>query len=155
MPLKPFDYSIDFAKTDFRKRPDLYQVGKGEQGVLLIEPYKGEILPHWRFKSVAEAEKSSKRIYRFFLAYLKADDFPGADMARKFLQMGWTRARRYANHKSGRKFDPKSGKLLPRKQDEEKAEAAEVFYKLYVEAREHRQYVAMKTAHQDRFERTA
>lgn len=27
-----------------------------------------------------------------FLAYLKADDFPGADMARKFLQMGWTRA---------------------------------------------------------------
>jgi phage tail tape-measure protein len=39
-----------------------------------------------------------------FLGYLNANDFPGADMARKFLQMGWTRARRYANHKTGRKF---------------------------------------------------
>jgi two-component system chemotaxis response regulator CheB len=28
-----------------------------------------------------------------FLAYLKAEDFPGADMARKFFQMGWTRHR--------------------------------------------------------------
>jgi Domain of unknown function (DUF4385) len=26
-------------------------------------------------------------------------------MARKFLQMGWTRATRYANHKGGRKYD--------------------------------------------------
>ena len=29
----------------------------------------------------------------------------GADMARKFLQMGYTRARRYANHRGGRKYD--------------------------------------------------
>ncbi|MBA2749565.1 MAG: DUF4385 family protein, partial [Tatlockia sp.] len=36
----PFDYSLDFKTIDFRDRPDLYRVGKGEQGVLLVEPYK-------------------------------------------------------------------------------------------------------------------
>ena len=58
----PFDYSLDFKNTDFREQPELYRVGKGEQGVLLVEPYKGEILPHWRFKTVAEAKKSSAKI---------------------------------------------------------------------------------------------
>ena len=114
----PLDYSLDFKTTDFRQRPDLYRIGRGEQGVLLVEPYKGELLPHWRFKTVAEAKKSSSKIYKLFLAYLKVEDFPGADMARKFLQMGWTRARRYANHKGGRKYDKKTGKQLPRTEDE-------------------------------------
>ena len=41
-----------------------------------------------------------------FLSYRAEDDFVGMDMARKFLQMGYTRARRYANHKSGRKYAP-------------------------------------------------
>lgn len=152
MPRKPFDYSLDFAKTDFRRRPDLYQVGKGEQGVLLIEPYKSEILPHWRFKTVAEAKRSSKKIYSLFLAYLKAKDFPGSDMARKFLQMGWTRARRYANHKSGRKYDGATGEQLPRVHDPEKTEAAAIFYDAYVKAREHRQYLALKLDHVARYE---
>ena len=39
-----------------------------------------------------------------FREYLDAGDFIGADMCRKFLEMGFTRARRYANHKSGRKY---------------------------------------------------
>jgi hypothetical protein len=154
MPLKPFDYSIDFDATDFRLRPDLYQVGKGEQGVLLVEPYKSEILPYWRFKTVPEAKTSSKKIYRLFLSYLKAGDFPGADMARKFLQMGWTRARRYANHKGGRKYDRKSGTELPRQIDSEKAEAAKVFYELYVKARGNQRYRVLKEAHVKKYERT-
>ena len=49
-----FDYTLDFETIDFRKQPELYRVGKGEQGVLLVNPYKSEILPHWRFKSVTE-----------------------------------------------------------------------------------------------------
>ena len=28
------------------------------------------------------------------------------DMCRKFLEMGFTRARRYANHKDGKKYNP-------------------------------------------------
>ena len=39
-----------------------------------------------------------------FEAYLKAEDFVGTDLARKFLQMDFTRARRYANHRVGNKY---------------------------------------------------
>jgi hypothetical protein len=31
--------------------------------VLLVEPYNGEILPHWKFKTVAEAKNFSAKIY--------------------------------------------------------------------------------------------
>jgi hypothetical protein len=147
-----FDYSLDFKTIDFRKSPELYRIGKGEQGVLLVEPYKSELLPHWRFKTVAEAKKSSARIYKMFLVYLKKDDFAGADMARKFLQMGWTRARRYANHKGGRKYDRETGEELPRTVDAEKAAAAAVFYERYVAARQHRDYVRLKGEHRRCYE---
>ena len=142
-----FDYSLDFKSLNFRERPDLYRVGRGEQGVLLVEPYKSEILPHWRFKTVADAKRSATKIHAMFLAYLKAGDFPGADMARKFLQMGWTRARRYANHKGGRKYHPNTGELLPRGEDAEKAAAAAVFYDRYVEARENAEYIRLNGEH--------
>ena len=36
----PFDYTLDFQTVDFRQQPELYRVGKGEQGVLLVQPYK-------------------------------------------------------------------------------------------------------------------
>jgi hypothetical protein len=147
-----FDYSLDFKAIDFRQRPELYRIGKGEQGVLSVEPYKSEILPHWQFKTVAVAKKSSAKIYKMFLAYLKAEDFPGADMARKYLQMGWTRARRYANHKGGRKYDKQTGDELPRTEDKEKAAAAAVFYERYVMARRHAEYVRQKKQHQERYE---
>lgn len=39
------------ADVDYRARPEAYRVGRGEQGVLICEPYKGEILPHWRFNA--------------------------------------------------------------------------------------------------------
>ncbi len=137
-----FDYSLDFDNVDFREEPHLYRVGKGEQGVLLVQPYKGEILPHWRFRTGKVARESSERIYAMFLSYKEQDDFVGMDMARKFLQMGYTRARRYANHRSGRKYDEKGEKLPqePDALDNEKARAARIFYAKYVEAREDGHY---------------
>lgn len=68
--MQKFDYSLDFKRLNFRDRPDLYQIGRGEQGVLLVEPYKSEILPHWRFKNPEIATKSSTKIYQLFLKYL-------------------------------------------------------------------------------------
>ena len=100
-----FDYSLNFKNTDFRKQPELYRVGKGEQGVLLVEPYKSEILPHWKFKTPEFAKASAEVIFSMFNQYKSESDFIGMDMARKFLQMGYTRSRRYANHKSGKKYD--------------------------------------------------
>lgn len=148
-----FDYTLDFKSLDFRKHPQLYRVGKGEQGVLLVEPYKSEILPHWRFKTIAEAKKSSAAIYKMFLTYLKEEDFPGADMARKFLQMGWTRARRYANHKGGQKYDKETGQELPRTENKEKAEAAAIFYERYVKSRQHPRYLKLLNSHRQKYEK--
>ena len=152
MSRRKFDYSLDFANINFRQHPELYRIGKGEQGVLLVEPYKSEILPYWKFKTVADAKKSSAKIYKLFVAYLNAEDFPGADMARKFLQMVWTRARRYANHKTGRKYDEKTGALLPRSEDAEKAAAAAIFYEKYVAARQHAVYLRLKNKHLSQYE---
>ncbi|QIO08525.1 DUF4385 domain-containing protein [Acinetobacter lanii] len=152
-----FDYSLDFKQINFRKRPELYRVGRGEQGVLLVEPYKSEILPYWKFADEAKATESSEKIYQLFLDYLENDDFVGADMARKFLQMGYTRARRYANHKGGKKYDgavPEDKKglsgahgreELPRSsEDPVKAAAAQIFKQKWDEAKAHPQYAEMK-----------
>ncbi len=141
-----FDYSLDFKNIDFRQHPELYRVGKGEQGVLLVEPYKSEILPYWRFKTPEIARESSEKIYELFLDYLEKDDFVGADMARKFIQMGYTRSRRYANHKSGRKYKQNSGdsgdkkEILPYEVDPVKAESAAIFKAKWVQAKTNEKY---------------
>ncbi len=133
---------------DYRKQPELYLVGKGEQGVLICEPYKTEIGRFWRFKTEAIARESSETIYRQFLDYVEQRDFVGADMARKFLQMGYTRARRYANYKGGKKYD----KDNDYKQNEigtgetEKAKAASVFYEKWKLAEADQMYKNAKAA---------
>jgi hypothetical protein len=162
----PEYYSQDLTGTDFRKHPERYRIGKGEQGVLMVEPYKSEILPHWRFKNPEIARESSEKIYQLFLDYLNADDFVGADMARKFLQMGYTRARRYANHKSGRKYarNPQKeataaaekkarvSELLPNEPDPVKAEAAAIFKIRWEQAKTHPEYIRQRNRHIEQFE---
>jgi hypothetical protein len=131
---------------DYRKNPEAYRVGKGEQGVLICEPYKSEIGQYWRFKNREIAKESSSRIFKLFTEYVKAEDFVGADMARKFLQMGYTRARRYANYKGGKKYDKEHdyAALERGTGEQEKAESAAIFYKLYKEAEANPQYATMK-----------
>jgi hypothetical protein len=147
-----FDYARDFSKIDFRRHPERYRIGRGEQGVLMVEPYKSEILPHWRFKTPALARRSANKIYRMFLTYKAEADFVGMDMARKFLQMGYTRARRYANHKSGRKYAAGSKDELPREEDPVKAESARIFQEKWKLAREDKQYLQMKKRHRELYE---
>lgn len=72
------------------------------------------------------AEKSAAKIYELYEAYKKDNDFVGMDMARKFLQMGYTRAMRYANHKGGRKYDKTTHEILPKEVDTLKLESAQV-----------------------------
>lgn len=160
-----FSYKLHFKQIDFRKHPELYRIGKGEQGVLLVEPYKSEILPYWKFKTKTIAEKSAKKIYWLFESYLKRNDFIGADMAKKYLQMGFTRARRYANHKSGRKYEKdekkarkegyslspgssnKVNKIIKQETDaltNEKSKAAKIFKHYWFVAKDHPQYIKQK-----------
>src|SRR5688500_5768164 len=103
--VQELDYTLDYARLDLRRRPDLYRIGRGEQGVLLGGPYKTEALPHGRFMTAAEARTSAAAIYRLYRRYLRTQDFVGMDMAHKFLQIGFTRARRRANHRGGRKYE--------------------------------------------------
>ena len=129
--MKEFDYELDYEHLDFTD-PEirgLYRIGRGEQGVLLVRPYTNDICAHWRFVDEKASLKSSDRIYSMFCEYKRRKEFVGMDMARKFLEMGFTRARRYANHSSGRKYD-QLGNVRPQEKDwktNEKAKAAAVF----------------------------
>ena len=129
--MKEFDYELDYKSLDFTdaETRKLYRIGRGEQGVLLVRPYTDDICAHWRFVNEETAIKSSDAIYKMFCTYRRNKDFIGMDMARKFLEMGFTRARRYANHSSGRKYDS-NGKVRPQEVDwktNEKAKAAQIF----------------------------
>jgi Domain of unknown function (DUF4385) len=150
-----FDYSLDFETIDFRQHPELYRIGRGEQGVLLVQPYKSEILPHWRFKTPEIARQSAQKIYALFLNYKEQEDFVGMDMARKFLQMGYTRSRRYANHKSGRKYTKGSKIILPREEDSIKAESAKIFYEKWQLAKNDVEYIRMAAHHINQYGQTA
>jgi hypothetical protein len=144
-----FDYSLSYESIDLRKFPELYRVGVGEQGVLLVEPYKSELLPLWRFKTPALAMASAEAIFARFKSYRDEADFVGMDMARKFLQMGFTRARRYANHSSGRKYDERD-RLLPRIEDAQKAKSAEIFKAYWKMAEADPEYARQKAEWKER-----
>ena len=106
-----------------------YRIGRGEQGVLLVRPYTDDICKHWRFKTPSEAFVSSTKILFEYHVYKDKEDFIGMDMCRKFLEMGFTRARRYANHKDGKKYD-KDGNVKPQEKDwatSDKAKSANIF----------------------------
>ena len=157
--LVPFDVS----GVDFRREPERYRVARGEQGVLSVEPYKGEILPHWAFRTPEIAIRSSQTILRLFRGYRRADDFVGMDMARKFLQMGFTRARRYANHRGGKKYvgpvppamKARSGahgrKVAPLTPDAEKAAAAAIFREAWDRVEADRRYVEKRKEWKERW----
>src|SRR5947208_1231954 len=138
--------------VDYRANPELYLVGKGEQGVLICEPYKGELVPLWRFKTPDIARESSRAISKKFLAYLREGDFVGADMARKFLRMGFTRARRDTNDKGGRKYDAIDKHQLERGTgDPAKAESTQIFSDAWKEAEARPAYATMKAEWKEKY----
>ena len=102
-----FDYKLNYKKLDFTDKEvrKLYRIGRGEQGVLLVRPYTNDICKFWKFKTPKIAVKSAVQIYSMYADYRALNDFVGMDMCRKFLEMGFTRARRYANHRDGNKYD--------------------------------------------------
>ena len=129
--MKEFDYELDYKTLDFsdEETRKLYRIGRGEQGVLLVRPYTNDICTHWRFKTPDEAVRSSNKIFAMYLDYRDEKDFIGMDMCRKFLEMGFTRARRYANHKDGKKYDAE-GNVKPQEPDaltSLKARSARIF----------------------------
>ena len=94
-------------------------------------------------------------------------------MARKYLQMWFTRARRYANHKWGKKYKNgnidntieleypysqgspnKENIILPQLDDaltNEKAKSAEIFKKYWIKAKDHPIYLQLKMNFRDTY----
>ena len=150
--MKEFDYSLDYKNILFRPNDIRYRIGRGEQGVLLVRPYTDVICRHWRFKTLKEARISSQKIFDMYLDYRILKDFVGMDMCRKFLEMGFTRARRYANHKDGKKYG-KDGKVLPQEKDwatSEKAKSAKRFKEFRDLVTQDEFYISMRKEWRDK-----
>ena len=137
------------SDIDYRENPHLYHIGRGQQGVLVCEPYKSELYPLWKFKTPEIAQLSALQIINKFFQYLEEKDFVGADMAKKYLHMGYTRARRYYNHSSGKKwmmdYESKEWKILPFDRTEKRfLESSDIFGAYWKIAREDTRYLKMK-----------
>lgn len=74
-------------------------------------------------------------------------------MSRKFIQMGMTRARRYANHKGGRKYAKDTGQKLEKwaggseeeaRKRKEKEDSSEVFKAVWRRCIEDEDYKTLK-----------
>jgi hypothetical protein len=66
--------------------------------------------------------------------------------------MGFTRARRYANHPSGKKYN-ETGDKLPQAKDWDtsiKAQSAKIFYEYYELVKNDQVYIAAKAKHSSR-----
>ena len=147
--MKEFDYELDYKSIDFslEENRKLYRIGRGEQGVLLVRPYTNDICTHWKFRTPEIAVESSNHIYGMYLDYRDQKDFIGMDMCRKFLEMGFTRARRYANHNSGRKYKRGTRDILPQEKDHatsKYAQSATIFKKVRDIVAKNEIYVKMR-----------
>jgi hypothetical protein len=135
---------------DFRERPEAYCYSSDEKGVFKVEPYKSELLPHWQYADAASAEKAVEAIRSRYLTYRDAGDFVGMDMARKYLQMGFTRAMRYAKYPGGKKYTEEGEKREPEEwADPEKREAAVIFREAWQAVRDDELYEERRRHHVD------
>ena len=146
--MKEFNYDLDYKSLDFTNEEtrELYRIGRGEQGVLLVRPYTNDICAHWRFKTPKIAIESAHTIFDMYLDYLEQQDFIGMDMCRKFLEMGFTRSRRYANHHTGKKYDAE-GNVRPQEKDHatcKYAKSAQVFKRVRDMVAKNDTYVKMR-----------
>jgi hypothetical protein len=135
---------------DFRAHPEAYRYRSGEQGVFKVQPYKDELLPDWSFKDEAAAEASVKALREQYESYRASDDFVGMDMARKYLQMGFTRAMRYAKYPGGQKYNADGTEREPKQwADPEKRAAAVVFRDAWQALTDDPAYQRLKERHQE------
>ncbi|NBC00162.1 MAG: DUF4385 family protein [Bacteroidetes bacterium] len=142
----------EFSPTiDYRAQPERYPYRSGEQGVFQVQPYKRELLPHWQFKDEDAARGARDALLERYRSYRAADDFVGMDMARKFLQMGFTRAMRYAKYPGGRKYTDDGTEREPQQwADAEKRRAAVIFRNAWQAVLADPAYERLKEAHQQR-----
>ena len=141
---------------DFREHPERYRHTPDERGAFKIEPYKSELLPLWGVSTLDDAEEGAAAIHERYREYREAGEFVGMDMARKYLQMGWTRAMRYAKYPGGKKYErDDDGDRVEREPQEwydpEKREIALVYREHLDRVREDDAYERAKREHRERY----
>lgn len=148
-PYASVDWSLDYSDN-----PEKYVIGRGQFGVLKYEPYKSEMLQFWRYADKEAAEEAAPEIFERFQQYLNKREFPGADMAKKFLHMGFTRSMRYAKYPGGKKYDDDGNERTAHGPDTtgswadaDKREAACVYKRYWDRARNNIEYQSLKKVH--------
>lgn len=153
--------------VDFRAHPEEYEIGRGEEGVFKVQPYQDELLERWGYADRETADEAGEAIDEKCRAYRAREEFVGMDMARKYLQMGYTRAMRYARYSGGRKYTESEAQRVseasgetasdegPERDPEfwadgDKREAAPVYEVWWQRVEDDETYRAMKTAHRER-----
>ena len=141
---------------DFREHPERYRHTPDERGAFKIEPYKSELLPLWGVATLDDAEEGAAAIHERYREYREAGEFVGMDVARKYLQMGWTRAMRYAKYPGGKKYErDDDGDRVEREPQEwydpEKREIALVYREHLDRVREDDAYERAKREHRERY----
>jgi hypothetical protein len=136
--------------VDFREHPEEYDIGRGEKGAFKVQPYKDELLPNWTIKALDTAEESAETIFEQFRQYKRDGDFVGMDMARKYLQMGYTRAMRYAKYPGGQKYVDGEEREPQEWYDEEKREIALRFKARWERVRRDDEYQRRKEEHREK-----
>lgn len=137
---------------DFRANPDEYEIGRGEEGVFKVEPYKSELLDFWGFADRETVDEAGENIHRKYREYRESDDFPGMDMARKYLQMGYTRAMRYARYPGGQKYEGGQQRDPEHWADHDKREAALVYEVWWEMVEDDERYQELRARHRERHE---
>jgi hypothetical protein len=135
--------------TDFREHPEEYEVGRGEEGVFKVEPYKSELLDRWGYADRETADEAGAAIYTKYREYRDEGDFPGMDMARKYLQMGYTRAMRYARYPGGQKYENEEERDPEKWVDHDKREAALIYETWWEKVENDEVYQQAKSEHQN------
>ncbi|WP_459194469.1 DUF4385 family protein [Halosimplex sp. J119] len=140
---------------NFREHPERYRHTPDERGAFKIEPYKSELLPEWGIATLEDAEDGADAIYERYREYRADGEFVGMDMARKYLQMGWTRAMRYAKYPGGNKYETNDdGERVERDPEEwydpEKREIALVYREYLDRVRDDETYEEARREHRER-----
>jgi hypothetical protein len=136
---------------DFREHPERYRHTSDERGAFKIEPYKSELLPDWGISDLDDAETAADEIYDRYREYREDGEFVGMDMARKYLQMGWTRAMRYAKYPGGQKYEGGEEREPQQWYDPEKREIALVYKEYLDRVRDDDAYEDAKQRHRERY----
>ena len=92
--------------VDYRANPEPTASARANRASWICEPYKGELVP-LAVQDAGGRHGEQQGDQQGVPGVPAAEGSFGRRLARKFLQIGLTRARRYTNYKGGRKYDPK------------------------------------------------